>query len=518
MKARLTALAMAMLFACGSNVGPGIADMYSVDPGPDSPHSDREEQLQDVFADSPGEAGYPDNEDRVDDNGGCGPDCGDSFPEMECKEDAGCVQPPCASTKDCPDLLVCLLPEGACVECTADEDCDGDLFCLPDHTCGQAHPCDSDKDCKGYGLLCDKGTGQCVECNLSADCPVERFCSSSICLPDLCVPEDTHCEGPNVLVCAADGSGSLLKETCAGGEHCEDGQCVAEGKICTAENVQNCPSLPDYTVSCNQKQHCEYANQDTSGWKKWDVWIWIPPGTFQMGSPDNEEGRSVSEGPVHEVTFAKGYFIGKYEIVVEQFDACQFVSKCPKLYEPGDLWGLNTIVGRWWHPQNSMNPEQALAFCEWVAPAGRLPSEAEWEYAAAGPIHTKYPWGDTPEPTCFNNTALFDGDGIKGKPWACAQDEYTGGTVPVGGKTGGAAWCGALDMSGNVGEWVQDAWSDSYVGAPADGSAWIFSSGHGVLRGGNYSSLWFDVRTGSREQHAPSDLDSYTGARCVRTN
>ncbi|MBM4355330.1 MAG: hypothetical protein FJ109_16350, partial [Deltaproteobacteria bacterium] len=83
-----------------------------------------------------------------------------------------------------------------------------------------------------------------------------------------------------------------------------------------------CPELAGYDVTCNPQGHCEYANKDKTGWKKWDVWIWVPPGRFWMGSPGSEDGHESDESPVHLVTFAKGYFIGKYEIVVAQYEAC----------------------------------------------------------------------------------------------------------------------------------------------------------------------------------------------------
>jgi len=286
--------------------------------------------------------------------------------------------------------------------------------------------------------------------------------------------------------------------------------------------------LAGYTVSCNAKDHCEYANEDDSGWKKWDVWIWIPPGTFQMGSEG--EGGSSDETPVHPATIAYGYFISKYEIVVSQYQAChgEQPGKCsmPSTVDwNGNGWGTNywedgtdpadgnnVLHKRLDHPQNGLTWQQAKDFCAWVAPGGRLPSEAEWEYAASGPVHRKYPWGDEPEPTCSNNTAVFNEDGGT-DGYGCSQ----GGTWPVGSKTAGASWCGALDMSGNLWEWNEDWYHNSYTNAPDDGSAWVDPTGSTrVFRGGSFANAALDLRLAERDDNTPGLRFAYYGARCLR--
>jgi len=174
-------------------------------------------------------------------------------------------------------------------------------------------------------------------------------------------------------------------------------------------------------------------------------------------------------------------------------------------------WGVNSsAIDRKLHPQNGISWQDSVNFCTWLSPGGRLPTEAEWEYAASGPIHRKYPWGNEPEPACSNGTANFNeelGDG-----WGCGL----GGTVPVGTKLNGGSWCGAMDMSGNLWEWCKDTYHSSYSGAPEDGSAWVDTGTTRVIRGGGFYSGAEKLRSASRNKIAPVYKFAGYGARCVR--
>ena len=290
-----------------------------------------------------------------------------------------------------------------------------------------------------------------------------------------------------------------------------------------------CPEFEGYDGTCNDQDHCEYANKDKTGPNKWDVWLYVPPGSFMMGSPENEGGPE-DERPVHPVTISQGYLIAKYEVVVEQYEACM-ADEPDKCTTPstvgwnGNGWGTNyweegedpadgnnVLHKRLDHPQNGLIWQQARDFCAWSAPGGRLPSEAEWEYAATGPVHTKYPWGDAPAPTCSNNTAVFNEDGGTAG-FGCGE----GGTWPVGSKTAGASWCGALDMGGNLWEWNEDWWHDGYTDAPDDGSAWGgMGTAHRVIRGGDFDYPEDRLRSSERNNYNKVSPYAGVGARCVR--
>lgn len=214
----------------------------------------------------------------------------------------------------------------------------------------------------------------------------------------------------------------------------------------------------------------------------------LPAGRFLMGSPENEKGRSTDEGPRHEVTTACPFTVGLYPVTFAEWEA--FVTAGGGAHRPTDEgWGR----GR--QPVINVSWDDAQTYVAWLryttGQPYRLLSEAEWEYAARAGSQTRYPWGDEPG----KNKANFDGSGSK---WSNRQ------TSPVGSFASNAF--GLHDMIGNVWEWVQDAWHDSYQGVPDDGRAWEEGSGPRVVRGGS----WFDLTNYCR---AACRLRYYPGLR-----
>jgi formylglycine-generating enzyme required for sulfatase activity len=331
----------------------------------------------------------------------------------------------------------------------------------------------------------------------------------------VCTPSTQFCLLNSVMQCNEEGSGMTTLQGCTEEEICKEGVCV-ENAICGG--IQ-CPELPGYDISCNSRDFCEYTNPDATGWKAWDVWIYVPPGSFSMGSPASEEGRGTDEGPVHTVTFAYGFFIAKYETVVQQYEACRAASPtlctAPSTADwTAGTWGTNTSeIGRMTHPQNGLTWQQAKNVCAWLAADGRLPSEAEWEYAAKGPSHKKFPWGDAPAPTCSNGTAVFN-QAQMSTTGGCGS----GGTWPVGSKALGLSWTGALDTSGNVWEWCEDKYNSNYVGAPVDGTPWVDTGVSRTIRGGGFNDSAVTMRSAQRYLPGlpPSHRSAHMGVRCVR--
>jgi len=154
---------------------------------------------------------------------------------------------------------------------------------------------------------------------------------------------------------------------------------------------------------------------------------------------------------------------------------------------------------------NCMDWDQAVAFAAWAG--GRLPTEAEWEYAArSGGRSQAYPWGNA-EATC--DRAVMNAGGV-----GCPLDH----TAAVCSKPAGNSSHGVCDLVGNVWEWVQDGWHDTYRGAPSDGSAWEDGASGGVIRGASWYYSVFDLRASDRLRRAPSSRNVYLGFPLARSS
>jgi formylglycine-generating enzyme required for sulfatase activity len=225
----------------------------------------------------------------------------------------------------------------------------------------------------------------------------------------------------------------------------------------------------------------------------------VPAGSFMMGSGEAEEGRWDDEGPRHRVT-VRPFAIGRYEVTFAEWDACVAAKACD--HRPGDKgWGRGN------RPVIDVSWSDAHNYLRWLASRTgheyRLPSEAEWEYAARAGSETRYWWGDE----VGRDKANCDGCGSR---WDNER------TAPVASFAANAF--GLYGVHGNVWEWVEDCWHDSYGGAPADGSAWTSGScGKRVLRGGAWSGEPRFVRSANRGRSGPGFRNRTYGFRVART-
>jgi len=208
------------------------------------------------------------------------------------------------------------------------------------------------------------------------------------------------------------------------------------------------------------------------------------------------------EFPYHSLELSD-FSIEKYEVTVARYEQCVLDGTCSEPDTEGSCnWG---VAGREHHPINCVDYEQAVAFCAWAG--RRLPTEAEWEKATRGTSGQLYPWGDD-LPTC--EYAIIAEDGADG----CGTDT----TSEVGARAAGASPYGALDMGGNVWEWVAD-WFDYYYyqTSPATDPQGPETGTYRGLRGGSYQTSDADryARGSHRNARESTTRTTDAGFRCA---
>ena len=251
--------------------------------------------------------------------------------------------------------------------------------------------------------------------------------------------------------------------------------------------------------------------------------VYVPAGCFIMGTTDEQAeyartleapfwalGRLTSEQPAHEVCITKGYWIDKYEVTVEAFNAfikaggytndAYWSEKGLEWLNDQDVSSLsrrcieNTEPT---HPKTCITWYEAEAYAKWRG--GSLPTEAQWEFAARGTESLIYPWGNEWD---ASKTNVLDSEG----------------TMPVGSFPEGASWVGALDMAGNVMEWVADWWASDYstIADIKDDPTGVRLSAIKVEKGGWWGSNAVVSRSAYRHfEDPPTYQDHHIGFRIV---
>jgi formylglycine-generating enzyme required for sulfatase activity/curved DNA-binding protein CbpA len=225
----------------------------------------------------------------------------------------------------------------------------------------------------------------------------------------------------------------------------------------------------------------------------------MPAGSFMMGSNDG----SADEKPVHKVTIAKPFAVGKFDVTFAEWDACVAASGCK--HKPEDHgWGRGNrpVINVSWD-------DATKEYLPWLSrktgKSYRLLTEAEWEYAARAGTTTTYFWGNDIGRNRTNCIGC-------GSQWDNKQ------TAPAGSFASNGF--GLFDMHGNVYQWVQDCYHDSYQNAPTDGSVWMQSCGHSgsrVVRGGSWNSFSLYLSATGRSWGNTVHRNSNLGFRLART-
>jgi formylglycine-generating enzyme required for sulfatase activity len=235
----------------------------------------------------------------------------------------------------------------------------------------------------------------------------------------------------------------------------------------------------------------------------------VPAASFTMGSPEKESDREVNEGPQRLVTINRPFAVGKFEVTFAEWDACATDGGCQSNPKPRDEgWGKDK------QPVVNVSWDDAMEYVTWLSRTTgktyRLLTEAEWEYAARAGSTSPFPLGEAISADQANFQTSFDADGSN------REGKYREQPVAVGSFAPNAF--GLYDMEGNVAEWVQDTWHESYAGAPPDGSAWAGGdTSLRVLRGGSWYSFPPDLRSASRRADQPDHRSAEIGFRIARS-
>jgi formylglycine-generating enzyme required for sulfatase activity len=200
----------------------------------------------------------------------------------------------------------------------------------------------------------------------------------------------------------------------------------------------------------------------------------VPAGCFEMG---HAQGRR-DEQPTHTICFDAPFWIDRYEVTNAQYG------------QQGNFPGDN-------RPRENLTWFEARDFC--ASRGSRLPTEAEWEYAASGPDNLIYPWGNE----LIEDNLVFDRNS-------------NNQTADVGSRPGGVSWVGAYDMAGNVFEWVSSQYRP-YPYSATDGRENLDDTqAQRVYRGGVGSYIDYGVSTATRFRKEPDSRDWFLGFRCAR--
>ena len=260
------------------------------------------------------------------------------------------------------------------------------------------------------------------------------------------------------------------------------------------------------------------------------VMVFVPAGEFEMGTNDSGVDAALElcdtygipcvrqyldkEQPAHMVEL-NGFWIDRTEVTNAQYLLCLEAGICnpPRKRSSAtrDSYFGDSAYDDYPVIWSTLN--DARNYCAWAG--ARLPTEAEWEYAARGPEGSLFPWGNE-----FDGTRLNYCDASCDLAWADdTTDDGYADTAPVGSYPTGASWSGALDMAGNVREWVADLYDSEYYGeSPAQNPTGPSTSpgGNQVERSGSWNSTPFEVRGAWRTGDHANYKYNFMGFRCAK--
>jgi formylglycine-generating enzyme required for sulfatase activity len=278
------------------------------------------------------------------------------------------------------------------------------------------------------------------------------------------------------------------------------------------------------------------ARETTATFKDCDVcpeMVMLPAGTFMMGSPEDERGREKIEGPPRPIVIARRFALGRLEVTVEQFavfvaeTGAGIGSACNRVDSKTARWGPAEgsfrqpgfdVTGS--HPAVCVSWHEARAYAAWLSRRTgkpyRLPSEAEWEYAARAGTTSSYSFGSDETRLCEHARFADLGSQFSWRG-ACRSEQASHGPVQVGAFKPNA-W-GFFDMHGNAWEWAADCWTADPREIPADATAFTRPGACeiGVVRGGSWAAEFRKLRSAQRMPVPAASRLYHTGFRVALT-
>lgn len=262
-------------------------------------------------------------------------------------------------------------------------------------------------------------------------------------------------------------------------------------------------TLQTITLELKERSSASFRNQlkqKFGGRAPQIATVTIPAGSIDMGDTWNDDAQ-----PIHKINVA-AFDMGKTEVTFDQWDACVANGGCDH-YPKDEGWGRGN------RPVINVSWDDVQQYIKWFNKVSgqtwRLPSEAEWEYAARAGTTTPFSTGE-----CLSTAqANYDGRNPRN---GCQTGEYRKRTMPVG--SFAVNQFGLYDMHGNVWEWIQDCWNKSYSSAPSDGSAWVSGDcSQRVLRGGSWYSNAVGARSAARYRNDTGYRGDDRGFRLSRS-